>query len=533
MSRLTRAWYVTSLVSALAGLSVGAWLLQSEVARPLAVLVTVAGLMPIGLWRAVAPARRRTVGAVHLGCGLVLGLAGVVVLSDHGFLRLRMASLDWRILVGSARSLVPAGWVVAGVALILTGLGLVLFRRGLAVLAAVLMVLTAGYLLGGLVVEPYVFLQRHAVPLGFGSFARIGGIDLSDLAASTVLLLAALLLAVGALSPAVLRWARPGAAAPDGPPGAPADGPVRTTRRWLKPAVWSGIGVAVVVVGGLRAFAQWGPGIVVGEAFPDPALASCVATELGVAGPGAKVSQAALTGVLSLSCNSDLAVASNRAQIRNLRGAERLTNLSSLNLTNNDVSDLRPLARLDKLTSIKLTHNTVTDLTPLAGLPALTDLGLTDNAVADLGPLAHVATLRSLGLARNRITDLTPLASLTEVSTLDLSENAVSDVSPLAHLTHLSRLTVTGARISNPAPLGALPELTMLNISQNAVSDARTFTGFPALNELWLGNNPLTDVTPLADLPSLTGVDLEGLDPTTTIGIDVLQSRNIYVGGRA
>ena len=90
-----------------------------------------------------------------------------------------------------------------------------------------------------------------------------------------------------------------------------------------------------------------------------------------------------------------------------------------------------------------------------------------------------------------------------------------------------------GTGISNPAPLGTLPELTMLNISQNAVSDARTFTGFPALNELWLGNNPLTDVTPLADLPSLTGVDLEGLDPTTTIGIDVLQSRNIYVGGRA
>jgi internalin A len=106
-------------------------------------------------------------------------------------------------------------------------------------------------------------------------------------------------------------------------------------------------------------------------------------------------------------------------------------------------------------------------------------------------------------------------------------------VTPLAHLPQLRRVTLSRNQIVSAAPLREMPALAMLNIAQNRVADAHTFAGFATLEELWVGGNRLTDVTPLAALPALTGVDFEGTDSGSLMGLDVLRARKVYVGGFA
>jgi internalin A len=531
---MKRAWFAASVIAALAALVVGTLLHPgSAVTGQVGALLIVIGLMPVALLAAGTPDRRRRVAALHVAAGALFTVAGLALTSQDGFLGLRLASIDWRILAGSGPSLIPVGWMAIGVALTVTGTGLLRSRRSWAVLSALLMVLTCGYFAASLAVVPYLYLRRHGVSL----------VDPQAIAAAIVLLLAAVLLVIAALSRLAVTWVpttsdgsgRPHASdAASAHPDEILTSPV--TRRRVKAAIWSAVGVATLVTISIVVWLGSGPRVTLADAFPDTNLATCVAHQMGKPGPSAKVSQSELGQVRSLSCNGDLVTAHgapdhlDRTRIQSIGGLDALPNLASLGLPNNRIRDLTPLAGLKKLGSVTLTHNQVTDLAPLAGLPVLSNLGLSGNAISDLTPLAHVRSLTSLGLAGNQISDLAPLADLTGLATLDGSENLVSDVTPLARLTHLGRLTLAGNRIVDPAPLGGLPALSVLNLSRNRIADAGTFTGFAELEELWLGGNLLTDVTPLAALPSLTGVDLEGADPGTTVGLDDLRARNIYVG---
>jgi internalin A len=422
--------------------------------------------------------------------------------------------------------------MILGCALILTGTGLLLLWRSLAVLSSLLVILTAGFFSGTLTLSPYLRLRHYGQSL----------VDPQAVVAAIVMVLAALLLFTAALGRYPVRWVPPMTERPDNAPGLednsahPQELPAIFLRgRWVKAAAWSAVGAGVLTGIWVWASLTFGPRIVLAEVFPDPNLAACVAQAMGVSGPSEKVSQNDMTQVRSLPCSDyrTKALSPPPQNIRSLRGLDRLTNLASLGVRSNDISDLTPLTSLHKLGKITLTNNRVTDLTPLAGLPALSDLGLSGNAITDLTPLARVRTLRVLGLNQNQISDLAPLAGLTALDKLDASQNQISDVTPLAHLPQLRRLTLSGNQIVSAAPLREMPALAMLDISQNRVADARTFAGFVTLEELWVGGNPLTDVTPLAALPALTGVDFEGTMSSTLAGLDVLRAHKVYVGGFA
>jgi internalin A len=554
MSKLKRTWFVASLVVAAIALVDGTLALTgSPVTRAAGVLVIAIGLMPVAFLLAGSVDRRRMVGASHVGTGVLLGIAGFVLASQGGFLQLRLALIDWRLLVTSGSSLAPVGFMAMGVALILTGTGLLLLWRSLAVLSSLLVILTAGFFSGSLTLARYLRFRDLGVNV-VGPQAMV---------AAVVMLLAALLLVIAALSRYPVRWVplsleRPGSLPGlDDDPAHHGDLPAsRPGRRWVKAAAWSVVVAGAVAGMWVGASLTFSPRIVLAEVFPDPNLAACVAQAMGVSGPSSKVSQRAMTQVRSLPCSGyrtktysppprppgDLSDSPAPARplpdfkttsIRSLRGLDRLTNLASLGVRSNEITDLTPLANLHKLAKVTLTDNRVTDLTPLAGLPALSDLGLSGNAITDLTPLTRVRTLRFLGLNQNQISNLAPLAGLTALDTLDASENQISDVTPLAHLPQLRRLTLSGNQIASAAPLRDMPALSMLNISRNRVADARTFARFVTLEELWVGGNPLADVTPLAALPALTGVDFEGTMSSTLVGLDVLRAHHVFVGGFA
>ncbi len=107
-------------------------------------------------------------------------------------------------------------------------------------------------------------------------------------------------------------------------------------------------------------------------------------------------------------------------------GDSKLSNLSSLDLYHDKITNIEPLASLTNLTSLDLIGNQISDIKPLAGLINLTYLALAKNKISDVKPLAGLVKLTYLSLHGNQITDTKSLAGLSNLSNLTLSDNKIA-----------------------------------------------------------------------------------------------------------
>ena len=87
--------------------------------------------------------------------------------------------------------------------------------------------------------------------------------------------------------------------------------------------------------------------------------------------------------------------------IRRLKGLEFATNLKTLLITDEDISDLTPLLRLRNLHTLILFRN----------------------QIVDISPISHLIQLEHLELNNNQITDFSPLLTLTNLGYLDIRDN--------------------------------------------------------------------------------------------------------------
>ena len=212
---------------------------------------------------------------------------------------------------------------------------------------------------------------------------------------------------------------------------------------------------------------------------------------------------------LQYSSNDERNPPNFRSKIVNLTGLEHATQLATLSLPENNISDLSPLAQLTQLTTLNLSDNNISDLTPLAQLTQLTTLSLggwDGNEISNILPLGQLTQLITLDLSDNNISDLTPLAQLTQLTMLSLPENNISDLTPLSQLTQLTELDLGGFHgnnISDLTPLAQLTLLTELDLGHNNISDVTPLAQLTQLKWLYLWFNNISDVTPLAQLINL------------------------------
>jgi cysteine-rich repeat protein len=232
--------------------------------------------------------------------------------------------------------------------------------------------------------------------------------------------------------------------------------------------------------------------------FPDPNLESVIRGAIGK--PIGPIYESDLAALLSLDASS--------ASIEDPTGLEHCTNLTWLDLLDNQVSDISPLAGLTNLTWLRLDENQISDIGPLAGLTNLTALWLGFNQISDLSPLVALTNLTALELRENQISDLSALAGLTNLTWLELNGNQISDLSPLAGLTNLTTLLLYENLISDISPLAALTNLTLLDLEENQISNISPLVALTNLTALELRENQISDLSALAGLTNLTLLDL-------------------------
>ena len=137
--------------------------------------------------------------------------------------------------------------------------------------------------------------------------------------------------------------------------------------------------------------------------------------------------------------------ASNKG-ITSLVGLEHATNLDTLILTHNRITDVTPLQNLTSLEALDLyTQGGGFDISPLNGLTKLKKFGIGDgqfgSAVNDL--VANMPDLEWLRVNGTNITNLDFLVGRTNLKWLNISANgAITDFKPLTCLPSLETLIV-------------------------------------------------------------------------------------------
>lgn len=155
-----------------------------------------------------------------------------------------------------------------------------------------------------------------------------------------------------------------------------------------------------------------------------------------------------------------------------------------------DISDLSLLARMSNLETLCLCQQQISDLSPLAGLP-LKELNLSDNQISDLSPLASVASLQVLYLGGNPFEDLTPLSGLELLRVLNLD-------------------TIDRAHLDSFAPLGGLGMLEQLSLGNRIPADG-DWSPLEKLNEvweIWLWDPPDRAFVALAEMTGLRDLQM-------------------------
>ena len=207
--------------------------------------------------------------------------------------------------------------------------------------------------------------------------------------------------------------------------------------------------------------------------------------------------------------------------ISNIQGLEYATNLTELELDNNDISNLSLLSGLTNLTNLYLGFNAISDVSPLSGLTNLTDLELYYNDISDTSSLVGLTNLTRLDLNSNQIEKLDLRGSnFSVLEYFDLGNNPVTEVC-LADAT-LSQSTFDTLMINESLYIsGGLSEIdgiTKLDLSGVDFSNISSFTYMYAMNDL--ETLLLTDATNLSgnevavwsiELNSLNWLDVVGL----------------------
>ncbi|MFM9951492.1 MAG: COR domain-containing protein [Saprospiraceae bacterium] len=223
-----------------------------------------------------------------------------------------------------------------------------------------------------------------------------------------------------------------------------------------------------------------------------------------------------LTHLESLKIGGDYV---SRWQISDILVLEKLTSLTSLNLSSNQITDSRFLEKLASLNSLDLSYNQISDIRFVEKLTSLTSLDLSSNQISDIRFLENLTSLTSLDLSYNQISDIRFVEKLTELTTLDLRDNQISDIRFLERLTTLTTLDLRDNQISDIRFLEKLTALKTLYLHSNQISDIRFLERLTALNALDLSLNQISDVRPLLKLDKLRKIVLNHNQITDLSGI--------------
>lgn len=207
-----------------------------------------------------------------------------------------------------------------------------------------------------------------------------------------------------------------------------------------------------------------------------------------------------------------------------------LTELESLDLSDNSLTSVSALSELKKLRYLFISKNNINDIYPLESLESVILINASENNISELP--AFSLSLESLYLSKNRIEDISSLSTLRRLVILDLSYNSITNADSLERLEALETLTLSNnPELSDFTFMSALDSLVSVDVSDTKFTSAKSLTKLTVvtfaadntrlssvtdiakistLTSLSIANTPVKDIKPLAAIPALDYLDVSG-----------------------
>ncbi len=115
----------------------------------------------------------------------------------------------------------------------------------------------------------------------------------------------------------------------------------------------------------------------------------------------------------------------------------------------------------------------ITELPILCNFPTVTTLNLSNNKISNLDFLKHFPNLTHLNLEYNQIQSLKALTPLQHLVTLRLHKNKIKNIDVLKHLTNLEFLTISENKIVDIDAVRYLKKLKNIDAWKNKIVDIR------------------------------------------------------------
>ncbi len=185
------------------------------------------------------------------------------------------------------------------------------------------------------------------------------------------------------------------------------------------------------------------------------------------------------------------------------------TNINTLVIEYQNVTELPDLSHLP-LVRVDFSNNTLTDISGLSGCTQVKTLYLYNNPISDITVLENMIGLEQLNLASTEVSDLSPVIS-DKIKALYLEHTNVSDFSVLKEFPSIEDVRVSNATKEEIEQLLQIENLKNLSLFESEVDSLLMFRQVPGLLGLELaGCSGLTSLEGIEYLPELGFLGLAG-----------------------
>lgn len=182
--------------------------------------------------------------------------------------------------------------------------------------------------------------------------------------------------------------------------------------------------------------------------------------------------------------------------------AETFSNISSLTITDNNISDLSSLADLNNLNRVYFSKNNVEDISVLCSMDKVNDLDLSYNRITDISCLeGKLGDHAYLDISGN--TGITGFEKLTNLRGLVANEVGLESLESLSGLNELTSLSVRNNNIKNLAGLNTAEE-AYYNLDLSGNKELADLTLDKPTYSLSIEDSGLTDISILNNIEATT-----------------------------
>jgi len=208
-------------------------------------------------------------------------------------------------------------------------------------------------------------------------------------------------------------------------------------------------------------------------------------------------------GILNSDLETITSIFGRNRNIQNFYGIEFCSNLDTLDIGFNGISDLIPLFYLRKMKSLKLDNNLIDDIAPLRYFYHLPELALNNNNIEELSYISNLTELTTLFLNNTKIEDIFPLANLINLQYLNLSANPIDDFSPISKIDSLKTLELTDLEIFDFDQISNITNLQTLYLTNTPIANLNSIASIKSLQNLIMNNCNIINIDSLATLNKL------------------------------